>query len=138
MKRFVWLLIPVLAVMSASCRLTSAGLTTKTYPKTSLTINSKIVGQRLSVLECIARKTEAGILQGQVTVQNTTRKDCQFEYRYRWLDKDGVEIESGLSTWMQVSVSSKEEKMLKGIAPNNKAEDFVMDVRFNRTSDRWN
>jgi len=138
MRKIAWLFVPVLALAFTSCSITSAGESIETYPQTSLTINSKIVGQRLNVLECIARKTDTGILQGQVTVQNTTRKDYQFEYRFQWLDKDGIQIESGLSIWKPISISSKEKGMLKGTAPNKKAEDFIMIVRFNRTSDRWN
>jgi uncharacterized protein YcfL len=99
-------------------------------------VNSRILGGWLSVVEVnTAKKND--LLMGQVTAQNSTQKDCQFEYRFRWLDGDGMELTTTMTVWTPVSVAAMEKKMMQGIAPGRNAENFVFDVRFRRPSMRW-
>jgi uncharacterized protein YcfL len=128
------------AGMITACRsiTPSAGITVDTYPETSITVNSKIVGKYLEVLEYNARSLPGSdILQGQITVQNKSKDDIQMEYRFKWLDGDGMVVDTGMSIWKQVSISAKEKKSLKATAPNKKVEDFEVMVRFLRGRDRW-
>jgi uncharacterized protein YcfL len=75
-------------------------------------------------------------LLATITLENI-RKDCQFEYRYRWLDDKGIEVRSGTSIWQPVAAASREQKMLSGIAPSKNASDFILDIRFSFKSTRW-
>lgn len=134
-------LIPLVVVLFctgilASCRTLSSGITIESYPETKITINSKMVGNRLQVLEYNAGK-QNNLLQVQISAQNVTRKDLSFEARFQWLDKDGMVIESPITTWTPVNVSSKEMAHMKGIAPAEDVVDFKFIVRFTRPSTRW-
>ncbi|MFA5042693.1 MAG: DUF1425 domain-containing protein [Kiritimatiellia bacterium] len=114
----------------------SAGITIESYPQNSMRVNSRILGGWLSVAEVnTAKKND--LLVGQVAAQNSTQKDCQFEYRFRWLDEDGLELTTTMSVWTPVSVAAMEKKMMQGIAPSKNAANFVFDVRFRRPSMRW-
>jgi uncharacterized protein YcfL len=90
----------------------------------------------MTVTEISAAKKN-DLLQAQITAQNTTTRDCQFEYRFRWLDKNGMEVSTTMATWVQVGVSAKEKALMRGIAPSKDVEDFDFIVRFLRTSARW-
>jgi uncharacterized protein YcfL len=133
---FISLLSVLVALSMSSCRTPSAGLVVESYPKTKITVNSKMCGQKLEVVQYAAAKRN-GLLEAQITLQNTTSKDFACEYMYRWLDKNGMEITSAVSTWKQVSISSKQKLMLNAIAPSKDVEDFMIDIRFFRSSTRW-
>lgn len=120
----------------SSCKTPSAGLTLESYQGTKITVNSKLVADRLTVTEYNARKLN-DLLQAQITVQNTTQTGCQFEYRFEWHDKDGMVVETPMTTWLPLSISAKEKKSLKAIAPAREVDDFVFIIRFHRPSTRW-
>ncbi|MBU4198751.1 MAG: YcfL family protein [Verrucomicrobia bacterium] len=124
------------AVLTTGCRTPSAGVTVESYPHNKISVNSKLFGGWMTVTEISAAKKN-DLLQAQITAQNTATRDCQFEYRFRWLDKNGMEVSTPMVTWVQVSVSAKEKALMRGIAPNKEVEDFDFIVRFLRTSARW-
>lgn len=137
MTRSLAVMSALLAVgVSAGCRLPSSGITVESYPRTKITVNSKMVGSRIEVVEYNAKKLNDQILL-QLTVKNSTTRDIQFEYRVEWKDKDGVAIETPLTTWIPFSLSGNEAKALKVMAPGAMAEDFTFIVRFSRPSTRW-
>lgn len=124
------------AAALSSCRTPSSGITIESYPSTRIAINSKLVGRRLSITEYNARK-QNDLLQVQISARNPTQRDCQFEYRFEWKDKDGMIVETPMTTWVPISVSAKETTHMKAIAPTTAVEDFVLIVRFSRPSTRW-
>lgn len=127
-----------LAVFSTACRhrVTSAGLTVESYPSTQVKANSAIFGRQFHVVQSAIAKGDNGLLQATVTLENL-KKDCQIEYRYRWLDDKGIEVRSGTSIWTPLAVGAREQKLLSGIAPAQNVADFILDVRFSFKSTRW-
>ena len=125
-----------LAVLVAGCRTPSSGITVESYPRSKITVNSKMVGNRIEVVEYLAAKVNDQLVL-QMSVQNTTQKDLQFEYRVEWKDKAGLLMDTPLTTWIPFSVSGKEKASLKAMSPSSKAEDFTFIVRFSRPSTRW-
>ena len=125
-----------LAAGLASCRTPSSGVTVESYPSTKITLNSKLVSRRVQVVEYSAAKRNKK-LQTQITLQSATQRDVQFEYRFRWTNADGMLLDSGLSTWVPVSISAKEKTPINAVASSKEAEDFIFEVRFSRPSTRW-
>jgi len=125
-----------LVVGGSACRTPSAGLVVESHPKTQITINSKIVGKRLQVVEYAAQKRN-GLLQAQVTLQNSTQRDIPFEYQYRWMDADGMEVSTPMSTWIPVNIGGRQKLMLNAVAPTKEVADFMLEVRYVRPSTRW-
>ncbi|MEI7436483.1 MAG: YcfL family protein [bacterium] len=115
----------------------SAGITVESYQKNSITVNSKILRGWLTVTEVTANRGVNELLSAQVTAQNVTQKDCQFEYRFEWLDKNGMTINTLMTTWVPLSVSAMEMARMRAVAPSKAAEDFVLIVRFTQSSERW-
>jgi uncharacterized protein YcfL len=137
-KKWLLFAVPILcAAAFSSCRTPSAGITVESYPKTKIAVNSKIVGRWLEVTDTTAAKRDNDLLQAQVTVQNRRQYDCQFEYRFRWLNKNGMAVGSGLSVWTPISISAREKALLNGVAPSKEVEDFILDVRFSNPGSRW-
>lgn len=136
MKTLLSTLVVLVSVVLTGCRTPSAGIRVDSYPSTQITVGSKAFAKYLEVASYSATRRN-DLLQVQLTVLSRTRRDVQFEYRYRWLNKAGMQVDSGTSTWIPASISAKEKVMLNAIAPNREVDDFVWDIRFVRFSDRW-
>ncbi len=135
--KFNILLCATMLVVMAGCRsVPTAGITVESYPKNSISVNSKILRGWLNVTEVAAAK-ENNLLTAQVTAQNVTRKDCQLEYRFEWLDKNGMSITTPMTVWIPVNASAMEKVRMHGVGPNKAAEDYVLIVRFRHDSTRW-
>jgi len=131
------LMIGGVAVFTTSCQnINSSGITVESYQHTQVKENSRIFGQHFRVVQSVIAKGNNDLLLATITLENL-KKDCQFEYRYRWLDAKGIEIRSGTSIWMPVAVAAREQKLLSGVAPSKNASDFILDIRFNFKSTRW-
>lgn len=99
-------------------------------------VRSRQLGRWIEI--CDAAKAQRGnVLEGQVIVRNLKTRDCQVDYRFQWLDKDGMELTTIMSTWEQHSLGGKSDARLKATAPDATAVDFVCEVRFRHTSVRW-
>lgn len=122
--------------LMSSCRSPTSGITVESYPHSIITVNSKIVGGYCVVTEIDAAKRN-GLLQAQVRVQNTSQGDLQMEYKFRWLDTKGMEVDTRTATWAQIGVNAKDIVMMQGIAPSRDTKDFILDVRFRRPGLRW-
>jgi uncharacterized protein YcfL len=126
----------VIAAGMAGCISSAPTEVEKHGAEYTVTVNSLILRNHIRVTERSARRTN-GLLEAQVRGQNVSRKDVQFEYRFVWLDKDGIKIETEVSTWKQVALHAKESAFMTGISPSPDATDFLMSVRFVHQSTRW-
>lgn len=125
------------AVWTMSCQnMTSAGITVESFQQTQVKQNSRLFGRHFRVVQSAIAKGNNDLLLVTITLENL-KKDCQFEYRYRWLDDKGIEIRSGTSIWQPMAVAAREQKLLSGVAPNKNVSDFILDIRFNYKSTRW-
>lgn len=91
---------------------------------------------RFDVLE-VGKRDRNGLIQAQVVLQNKTRKDLAIEYRFTWLDRDGMVIKTPLTTWMPLNASAKEKLYIKTVAPVKDATDFECSIRYRNQSPRW-
>ena len=125
------------ALLPACRHIRSAGMVVASYPQTQVKDNDTIFGKRFRVTQTAVDRMDSGLLRATITIENVDRRSCQFEYRYRWLDANGIEVTSGLSVWTPQSAASREQKLLTGVAPNRQAADFILDIRFSHKSTRW-
>ena len=136
LKSDLLLCVAMLLVMAGCRSVPSAGITVESYPKNSISVNSKILRGWLNVTE-VAAAREHDLLTAQVAAQNITRRDCQLEYRFEWMDKNGLSITTPMTVWIPVNASAMEKVRMHGVAPNKAAEDFTLIVRFRHDSTRW-
>lgn len=65
----------------------------------------------------------------QANVVNNTGSEIAVEWKVVWLDSDGIEIDSLVSTWSRMALGAKEIRGLKGVAPRPDAVDMRFYVR---------
>jgi len=126
----------VLAMLGAGCTSSAPTTIEKQGAEYKVTANSMVLDNHIRVVERSTRITN-GLLEAQVRGQNITGKDVQFEYRFVWLDKDGMKIDTEMSVWKPLALHAKEIAMMSGLAPTPEAVDFLMSVRFAQSSTRW-
>jgi len=136
-KMSVVILLTVCAVTFSafltSCSTPTAGTKVVSYPSAEVKENSLLMSNRIRVTDL--RKTKVNDLTKiQITAENFTRHHFQFEYRFRWLDKDGFEVPSPLSTWVTVDSLAKDTFNMSGMSPTVTATDFELVVKI---PDRW-
>ncbi|HBA85064.1 MAG TPA: hypothetical protein DCZ95_13310 [Verrucomicrobia bacterium] len=131
-------LIAALSLTSA-CRthITSAGVTMESYPSNRVTVNSRLFGGWFAVVNSALAKGDNELLQATVSLENLKNDDAQIEFRFRWIDAQGIEVTSGSSVWRARGAGARETLLLSGIAPAKTAVDFILDVRFVHNSRRW-
>lgn len=64
----------------------------------------------------------------QATVRNTTGRSIQFQYRYEWIDVDGMHIPTPASTWVVRTLKPGESASLTATAPTPRAADFRFQI----------
>lgn len=69
------------------------------------------------------------LMKAQVTIKSGSRFDLAFEYKFKWLDKDGFEIALDSRPWTPVSISPYESKSVQAVAPNASAKAFKVLVQ---------
>ena len=98
--------------------------------------NSLLLNNHIKIVERNTRLVN-GLLEAQIRGQNVKNKDIQFEYRFVWLDRDGIRLDTEMTTWKPLALHAKEVAMMSAIAPSPEATDFLMAVRFAHQSKRW-
>lgn len=136
MKTAMLCLMSMLAVAMTGCLSAAPTEVEKRGDVYTVTVNSLLLDNHIRVTERSTRRTN-GLLEAQVRGQNVSRQDVQFEYRFIWLDADGIRVDTGSSTWKQISLHAKESAFMTGICPSPDATDFLMSVRFVHQSTRW-
>ena len=72
---------------------------------------------------------DSSFLNFQANVVNNTDAQIVLEWRVQWLDADGIEIDSVVSTWNSRALQPFEICALKGRAPRSNAADMRFYVR---------
>ncbi|MBL4700764.1 MAG: YcfL family protein [Phycisphaeraceae bacterium] len=94
------------------------------------TVNDKRVETDMSLINkahmqsLITAHTPDGLLKVQAQLFNGTNKREKINYRFQWVDQDGMLIDTPLSTWKQVSLAGREKVMIQATAPSKNAVDF--------------
>jgi len=87
------------------------------------------LGTDVYVTDVRCVKTAGGYLTFQANVVNNAGGDLGVEWKVQWLDADGLEMESVVSSWNKVMIAAKDIKGLQGTAPSQTAADMRFYVR---------
>ena len=117
------------------CRTSSASSVVSVHGK-EIQENSRVLARWIKVQQVSERRND-GHLVARVTVENLKARDCQFEYRFQWLDHAGMPMDTVEPVYNQFSLAAYQKTNLKGISPVKGAVDFIFDVRFRAGSTRW-
>lgn len=121
----------LLAVMLAACSATNMGrmevdedgeTITKVYSSNSL------LASRISVQD-LKQKTVGDLLYVQANLENDWKFELDFQYKFKWFDKDGFEQAPEGQSWRQVVMAGRSQNSVQAVAPNPSAVRFEIWVR---------
>lgn len=124
------LLLPILLL--SSCR-TPVGTVEREVPiGHGQTVQDKRVmydrNVYLEVVQVIETEVSGGITRIQVQLRSTSTRQQQINYRFRWLDLDGM-ASGAPGAWRPQTVLGRETIFLTATAPSDKAKDFILDIQ---------
>jgi len=124
------LILPLLLV--SSCR-TPVGTVEREFPvgQGQTVPDKRVMYDRnlyIQVVEVIESEVGDGIMRVQVQLASTTTRQQQINYRFRWLNLDGMD--SGApGAWRPQTVMGRETIFLTATAPSAQAKDFILDIQ---------
>ena len=69
------------------------------------------------------------LLKTQVAIKSDSRYDLSFQYKFKWLDKNGFEVAIDGSPWTPITITPYESKTVQGVAPNPSVNSFKILVQ---------
>ena len=70
------------------------------------------------------RRAESGLLEVQVTARNRLDSVILMNYQFDWLDREGRQVQTGMSRKMPVSADGLRHFTISGVAPRKEVTDF--------------
>ena len=90
--------------------------------------NSGGLAAALNVVDTIVG-TSGNLLRVQASIKNDSRFDQTFQYKFKWLDKDGFEVAIDGRPWEPLTITAYETKSVQAVAPNPTAKSFKIMVQ---------
>lgn len=94
-----------------------------------LIIDNHRFASHFTMTHQIRRNTQTGFIQVQAWLQNADKNDIQFQYRFQWLDADGMLLDETLPVWHTARVHGRDRLPLEGVSESRLADDFRLVVR---------
>lgn len=94
-----------------------------------LVIDNPRFASHFHVTHQLKRKLDNGLVHVQLAIQNEDRGDVRFQYRFEWLDADGMVLEETLPTWQVATIHGKNRKVIEAVSESKDAADFRIVVR---------
>ena len=69
------------------------------------------------------------LLKIQVDVYNSQTEPAQFNYKFEWIDQDGIIVDTPLSIWKTQTIQGGEVISLTAVSPNPRATDFRLKLQ---------
>lgn len=87
-------------------------------------IKDKSLADELGVVAVNQVMTPGGLLKVQLEVVNQSSSYRRFNYRFEWLDANGMLLNTPASTWVTEQLEGGESKFISGAAPTPDCQDF--------------
>lgn len=94
-----------------------------------MVVNNAVLASSLQVKQDAGKITPEGFLRVQVRVINKNSHDLSFQYRFKWLDRDGLTISQISAPWQPMTLHGTEVHELEGVSGVKGAEDFRLEIR---------
>ena len=117
------MLFPLLCVV---CLLVGCGSTRVQDPRTVI---DGSVARYIIVDNVRTVKNESGFPVFHADVTNLYHKELAIEWKVQWLDINGIEIESAVSTWQKNAIASHDIKGLRNVSSSKEAVTMRLYIR---------
>lgn len=147
-KTGLFILLGGLLLAVAGCQNTVNRVENSDKTMTPNVINDKrfitdgFLADRLKLTGVITSTTADGLLRVQITAVNvrvgffaqmwtgmTGENPYRIQYKFTWFDKDGMAVDSILSTWHEITVIPGEQVQIQSVAPNRDCKDFSINLK---------
>jgi uncharacterized protein YcfL len=124
-----------LCVVLSGCAANTVSMQAKTAKEPQeedVAIIKRVNSSRLKgkVVITSAKKFEDGnMLTAQVGLRSRVNKSLKLQYRFIWFTDSGRQLDTG-DAWMPFLLYGKEETYLKATAPDPRAAEYSVDIRF--------
>lgn len=96
---------------------------------------TSVIESRSGILAASLKVTDSKVgssgdlMRVQATITNDSRSSLSFQYKFKWLDKDGFEIAIDGRPWTPLTITPYESKAVQAVAPNPTAKSFKIMVQ---------
>lgn len=96
--------------------------------KTYLKSNNALLYSRVSIAD-LNQRVVGDLTQVQATLENNWKFQLDFQYKFKWFDDSGFEINPEGQPWRQLVLPGRNQANVQGVAPNPTATKFEIWVR---------
>ena len=118
MKKLMMLMLAAAAAFMTGC------VATPVPPMDTRVTIAPDLGHKLYVTDVRCTKGSSDFLTLQVNAVNNTDPELRVQWKVVWLDPEGIEIDSVVSSWNSLALQPFEIRGLKGTAPTTNAADM--------------
>ena len=121
----------LVALVLAACSASNKGqmeVTEDGEVVTKVHSSNSLLSSRISVVD-LRQKRVGDLLQVQAVLENDWKFQLDFQYKFKWFDADGFELEPEAQPWRQVVMAGRSQNSVQAVAPNPSAVRFEIWVR---------
>ena len=128
MKKMWVILVAVLLLGGCSASNMAQLETQDGKTQTVLHSNNFTLASRLSVSHIITGQS-GDLMQAQATLENRWKFELDFQYKFKWFDKNGFEVAPEGQPWQQLVMAGRTQANVQALAPNPTAVRFEIWVQ---------
>ena len=102
---------------------------TPTYVADKRVITDNTLAGKLRVVSINQLTVSGNLLKIQATVENLSSSARNFNYKFEWIDQDGMAVNSPNETWKNLPLQGRETSTISTVALSPKAVDFKLKFR---------
>ena len=77
------------------------------------------------------KSTFAGdLLKANVMLHSKRTDTLALQYKFRWYNAQGIEVEPESSPWQPIVIYGREDKSVQAVAPNPSVKEFKIEIRY--------
>lgn len=96
--------------------------------KTVLHSNNATLSGRLAVKDILTGRA-GDMMKAQATLENRWKFRLDFQYKFKWFDKEGFELAPEAAPWQQLVLDGRTQANVKALAPDPRAVRFEIWVQ---------
>ncbi|MEY1662850.1 YcfL family protein [Isoalcanivorax beigongshangi] len=128
MKRYALLPLVLGALLTAGCANKPVEEPLAVEDVASVRYETSSLSNKFEI-DNVQRALAGNVLRAQVTLRNKSSFTVSYQYKFRWYDANGFEIQQQGEPWRPQVVAGKGETRLQGLAPNPAAARFEVWLR---------
>lgn len=102
---------------------------TPSYVADKRVVTDNTLAGMVRVVSINQATVSGNLLKVQATIENLKNSLRTLNYKFEWIDRDGMAINSPNETWKTIQLQGRETTTISTVAINPRAVDFVLKLR---------